>query len=78
MSNDQGKGKVAAKGAAVRVTTVGKDKVQREASPRRSGRSSRSPRKFVVTAGTLARELAGVEGKDGRLVSVRRPLMMSP
>jgi hypothetical protein len=48
-----------------RVTAVGKDKVQREASPRRSGRSLRSPRRIVVTRRKMARRVERVEGKAG-------------
>jgi hypothetical protein len=57
-------------------TAVGKENAQRVASPRRSGRSSRSPRRFVVTARTLALEPAGVEGKDRGLATYRRVEMM--
>jgi hypothetical protein len=58
------------------VTAVGKENAQRVASPRRSGRSSRSPRRFVVTARTLARQVRRVEGKDGGLVRSARLEMM--
>lgn len=76
MIRDQEKNKGCRERCGSQVTAVGKENAQRVASPRRSGRSSRSPRRFVVTARTLARELRRVEGKDGGLVRRGRLEMM--